>query len=111
MAALIWEAVKKVRPGLSAKDLRKYFSHLLRVWACVLPDEAGKSPDYIQKQLCWMGNSFRMYLHNTRIIQDAHRKALRASNQEILILLHAQLADIMQNVPTSEGITDANMGE
>jgi hypothetical protein len=52
-----------------------------------------------------------MYLHNTRIIQDAHRKALRASNQEILILLHAQLADIMQNVPTSEGITDANMGE
>jgi hypothetical protein len=32
-------------------------------------------------------------------------------NQEILTLLHAQPADIMQNVLMSEGITDANMGE
>jgi hypothetical protein len=31
---------------------------LLQAWACVLMDEAGKSSDYIQKQLCWMGDSF-----------------------------------------------------
>ncbi len=52
-----------------------------------------------------------MYLCNTRIIQDAHCKALRASNQEILTLLKAQPADIMQNVLMSEGTIDANMGE
>jgi hypothetical protein len=47
MAALIQEAVKKVCPGISAEDLSKYSAHLLRVWACVLLDEAGESPDYI----------------------------------------------------------------
>jgi hypothetical protein len=52
-----------------------------------------------------------MYLQDTRIIQDAHHKALRESNQEILTLLHAQPTDIMQNVLMSEGTTDTNMGE
>ncbi len=65
MATLIWEAVKKVCLGISAKDLNRYSAHLLRVWAYVLLDKTGKSPDYIWKRLCWMGNSFWMYLHNT----------------------------------------------
>jgi hypothetical protein len=47
IAALIQEVVKKVRPGISAEDLSKYSAHLLRVWACVLLDKVGKSPDYI----------------------------------------------------------------
>jgi hypothetical protein len=58
-----------------------------------------------------MGDSFQMYLRDTRIIQNAHRKALRASNQEILTLLHAQPADIMQNVLMSEGTSNADMGK
>jgi hypothetical protein len=111
MAALIQELVKKLRPGISAKDLSRYSAYSLRVWACDLLDKAGKSPDYIQKQLRWMGNSFQMYLRNTRIIQDAHCKALQALNQEILTLLHAHLADIMQNVLMSKGTADADMGE
>ncbi len=52
-----------------------------------------------------------MYLCNTGIIQDAHCEALQALNKEILTLLHAQLADIMQNALISEGTSDANMGE
>jgi hypothetical protein len=52
-----------------------------------------------------------MYLCDTRIIQDAHREALQVLNQEILTMLHAQPADIMQNVLMSEGTADANMGE
>jgi hypothetical protein len=111
IAALIWEAVKKVRLGISAKELSKYSAHLLWVWVCVLLDEAGKSPDYIWKQLCWMGDSFWMYLHDTRIIQDAHCKALRALNKEILTLLQAQPTDIMQNVLMSEGTANADMGK
>jgi hypothetical protein len=46
IATLIQEAVKKVRLGISAKDLSKYSAHSLRVWACVLLDKAGKSLDY-----------------------------------------------------------------
>ncbi len=111
IAALIQKVVKKVRPGISTEDLSKYSAHLLQVWACVLLDKAGKSPDYIWKQLCSMGDSFRMYLHNTRIIQDAHRKALQVSNQDILTRLHTQPTDIMQNMLMSEGTANANMGE
>ncbi len=111
MTDLIWEAVKKVCSGISTKDLSKYSAHSLRVWACVLLDKAGKSPDYIQKQLCWMGNFFRMYLCNTKIIQDAHCKVLQVLDQDILTLLHAQPTDIMQNVLMSKGTADADMGE
>ena len=46
-----------------------------------------------------------------KIIQDAHREAWWVSNQEILTLLHAQPANIMQNVLMSEGTADADMGE
>jgi hypothetical protein len=111
IAALIQEVVKKVRPGISAKDLSRYSAHLLRVWACVLMDKAGKSPDYISKQLHWMGYSFQMYLCDMRIIQVVHCKALHALNQENLTLLHAQPADIMQNILMSECTADADMGK
>jgi hypothetical protein len=58
-----------------------------------------------------MGDSFQMYLCKMRIIQNAHRKALQVSNQEILTLLHAQPADIMQNMLMSEGTTDSDTSE
>jgi hypothetical protein len=97
MASLIQEAVKKVCAGISAKGLSKYYAHLLQVWACVLLHEAGKSPDYICQQLCWLGNSFHMYLFVTRVIQDAHQEVLQVSSQEILNLLAAWPADNIQN--------------
>jgi hypothetical protein len=52
-----------------------------------------------------------MYLCDTRVIQDVHCKALPASMQEILNLLAAQPADIIQNALMSEGTVDANMGK
>ncbi len=45
IAALIQEVVKKVHLGIGSKDLSRYSAHLLQVWACVLLDEAGKSPN------------------------------------------------------------------
>jgi hypothetical protein len=51
-------AAKAVRPIISKDDEERYSAHLMRVWACVLSDEAGKSPDYIKKCLRWMGDSF-----------------------------------------------------
>ncbi len=111
MAILIQEVVKKVCPGISTKDLNKYSAHLLQVWAWILLDELGKSPDYIHKQLCWLGDSLCMYLCDTRVIQGVHHKVLRLSMEEIFNLLAAQPADIIQNTLMSEGTVDTNMGK
>lgn len=62
LARLFWKAVKAICHDIPAEDLSKYLAHSLRVWACILLDEAGKSPDFIKKHLCWMGDSFQMYL-------------------------------------------------
>ncbi len=51
IATLLQEAVMKVRPSTSADDLKKCSAHSLHVWACVLLDEAGMSPSFIQKPL------------------------------------------------------------
>jgi hypothetical protein len=58
--------------------------HYSRVWACVLLDKAGKLPDYIKKRLHWLGNSFRMYLRDTAIIQHHHVDALLARDEKKL---------------------------
>jgi hypothetical protein len=76
IAILFRAAARAVRLTISKEEVQQYSAHSLRVWACVLLNEVGKSPDYIKKRLCWMGDSFRMYLHNTRVIQDQHREAL-----------------------------------
>jgi hypothetical protein len=60
IATLLCKAVKKVRPSTSAEDLKKYSAHSLHVWACVLLDKAGMSPSFIQKPLCWLGDSFKI---------------------------------------------------
>ena len=89
-------AARAARPSISKDDEQRYSAHSLRVWACVLLDEAGKSPDYIKKRLRWMGDSFRMYLRDTHVIQDQHREALRASSEEVMDLVSALPADILR---------------
>jgi hypothetical protein len=85
-----------VRPNISKDEEQQYSAHSLRVWACALLDEAEKSPDYIKKRLRWMGDSFRMYLRDTHVIQDQHREALRASSEEVMDLVSALPADILR---------------
>jgi len=43
-----------------------------------------------------MGDSFQMYLHDTHVIQDQHREALRASSEEVTDLVSALPADILR---------------
>jgi hypothetical protein len=62
-------------------------------------------------RLRWMGNSFRMYLHDTGIIQDKHHNVLRAASQEIIDLI----AGSSVNIPNMAGLStvdvDNTMGE
>ncbi len=68
IAELLQKAVKEIRPNTTLNKLKQYSAHSLRIWACLLLDEAGKLPDYIKKWLRWLGESFRMYLRDTAII-------------------------------------------
>jgi hypothetical protein len=83
----------------------------LRVWACVLLDEAGKLPDYIKRRLHWLGDSFGMYLRDTAIIQHQHVDALLAALQEVMDLIAALPKDIIALSTMTEGTDDPDMHE
>ena len=65
----------------------KYSSHSIRVWACVVLDEAGMPPDFIKKRLRWMGESYRVYLRDTNKINEKHVQALKASAAKTMELV------------------------
>ena len=113
IAALFREAVKKEFPNTPKDELSRYSAHSLRVWACVLLDEAGMTPEFIMSRLRWMGNSFRMYLRDTGVIQDKHRDILRAASQEIVDLINANT--MAHHMLEDTGVTvvepDDEMGE
>jgi hypothetical protein len=81
----------------------------LRVWACVLLDEAGKPPDYIKKRLCCLEDSFRMYQRDTAIIQHQHVDALLAALQEVMELIAALPKDVISLSTLMEGTEDMDM--
>ena len=87
--------IKSVRPNTTSEELKQYSAQSLRVWACVLLDEAGKLPDYIKKRLCWLRDSFRMYLQDTSAIQSQHYDALREALQEVMDLISALPTDVI----------------
>jgi hypothetical protein len=88
IATLLCKAVKKVQQSTSADNLKKYSTDSLHVWACVLLYKAGMSPSFIQKRLRWLGDSFKMYLRDTKAIQDKHLAALQLASADVMALLH-----------------------
>jgi hypothetical protein len=109
ITVLLWKAVKKVRPDTTPDKLKQYSAHSLRVWACVLLNKEGKLPDYIKKRLRWLGDSFRMYLRDTAIIQHQHVDALLATLQEVMELIAALPKDIIALSTMTEGTDDPDM--
>ena len=100
IATLLREAVKKVRPSTPLAEQKQYSAHSIRVWACVLLDEAGMPASYIQKRLRWMGDSFKMYLRDTSAIQGKHVDALQASSAEVMKLISTPPEDVVRLVNT-----------
>ncbi len=75
-------------------------------------DEAGKPPDYINKRLRWLGDSFRMYLRDTLAIQLQHVDALREALQEVMDLISALPADVIAlSISMTDGTTDPDMNK
>jgi hypothetical protein len=111
IAKLLQKAFKKVRPDITPDKIKWYSAYSLRVWACVLLDEAGKLPDYIKKRLHWLGNSFRMYLRDTAIIQHQHVNALLAALQEVIDLIAALPKDVIALSTMMEETDNPDMHE
>ena len=63
------------------------------------------SPEFIMARLRWMGNSFRMYLRNTGIIQDKHCDILQTASQEVIGLI----AGSSVNIPGLAGLSTADV--
>jgi hypothetical protein len=65
-----------------------------------LEGTSGYYPGRSKEVLCsfvalhWLGNSFRMYLRNTAIIQNQHLDALHAASQEVMDLIAALPEDV-----------------
>jgi hypothetical protein len=76
-----------------------------------LLDETGKSPDYIKKRLCWLGDSFRMYLRDMAIIQHQHVNALLAALREVMDLIAALPKDVIALSTMMEGTEDPDVHE
>jgi hypothetical protein len=110
IAELLRKAVKEVQPNTTSNKLKRYSAHSLRVWACVLLDEAGKLPDYIKKRLRWLGDSsFRMYLRDTAIIQHQHVDTLLAALQEVMDLIAALPTNVIALSTMMEGTNNPDM--
>jgi hypothetical protein len=108
IATLLHEAVKKVRPSTLANNLKKYSAHSLCVWACVLLDKAGMSPSFIQKRLRWLGDSFKMYLRDTKAIQDKHLAALQSASSDVMALIGTPPDDIVRLTVTMSNLNVPN---
>ena len=91
---------KNACPSTPLAEQKQYSAHSIRVWACVLLDEAGMPASYIQKRLRWMGDSFKMYLRDTSAIQGKHVDALQASSAEVMKLISTPPEDVVRLVNT-----------
>ena len=87
-----------MHPDISKEELMKHSCHSVRVWACVLLDEVGKSPDFIKKRLRWMGESYRVYLRDTNKIRKQHSEALQESSQNVMELIDNVSDDNMDHL-------------
>jgi hypothetical protein len=76
------------------------------VWALVLLNEAGMTHDFMKSCLRWMGESYRLYLRNTSILQQKHVDALSKESDKVMQLL-GNNRDILPNIVP----VDDEMGE
>jgi hypothetical protein len=104
IANLLCEAIKKVQPSTLADNLKKYSTHSLRVEVCVLHDKAGMSPSFIQKCLCWLGHSFKMYLRDMKAIRDKHLAALQLASADVMALIRTPQDDVVRLTPTMSNL-------
>jgi hypothetical protein len=94
---VLHSVARPVHPDMPEYKIKHFSSHLGRVWALVLSDEAGMTPDFMKSHLPWMGDSYRLYLHNTLILQQKHIDGLKKESDKVQRLL-GRNRDILPNI-------------
>ncbi len=74
----------------------------------MLLDEAGMSPSIIQKRLHWLRDLFKMYLRDTKAIQDKHLAALQSASSNVMALIGTPLDDIVHLTATMNNLNAPN---
>lgn len=105
MKNLIHRAIEIVNPTMPKEERQKYSAHSLRVWACVLLDQAKKPPSFIKQRLRWLGESYRLYLRDTLHQSQSHRDALSDNTEAIMSALSATADEFTSAIGTPEGGT------
>jgi hypothetical protein len=93
-----------VHPDLSKDKIKRFLSYLGRVWALLLLDKAGMTPDFMTSCLCWMGESYKLYLQDTSILQKKHVDALKKESDEVMRLLGSNCNVLPGIVPVDDEI-------
>jgi hypothetical protein len=83
IAKILRSIAKIVHPGLTAEELNCISLHLGRVWALVLLVKAGMSPAFMTSWLQWMGDSYKLYLWDTSILQHKHVDSLKKESNKV----------------------------
>ena len=99
IAEILQSVAKTSHPDMTPDKISRISSHSGRVWAVVLLDEAGKSPDFIKSRLRYMGDSYRFYLRDTSVIQHQHIEALKTNSILITKLLGPNHSALPDTVP------------
>ncbi len=76
-----------VHPDITEDEIKHFSSHSGRVWDLVLLDKAGMSPAFMTSRLRWMGDSYKLYLQETVVLQQKHVTALSKESDEVMRLL------------------------
>ncbi len=93
---VVQSIARMVHQDLSEDDIKCFSAHSGRVWVLVLLDEAGTTPDFMKSCLQWMGESYRLYLLDTSILQQKQVDALCKESDEVMRLLGSN-HDILPN--------------
>ena len=99
IAELLQSIAKACHPDLTKEEILRFSSHSGRVWAVVLLNEAGMNPDFIKSQLRWLGDSYRLYLRDTAVLQLRHIAALEQSLFEFVSLYGENCTTLPDIVP------------
>ena len=87
IAKLFQSVARTVHPNMTREEISRFSSHSGRVWAVVLLDEAGMSPEFIKCRLRYLSDAYRLYLRDTSVIQSKHTDALNKDSEDIIKLL------------------------
>ncbi len=106
ISEVLWSIAKIVHLDPFTEELSPISLHTGRVWALVLLDKAGMSPAFMTSQLHWMGDSYKLYLWDTSILQHKHVDTLKKESFEVMKLLGSN-KDVLPNIVS----VDDDMGD